>query len=216
MNKVLLSHFLNADTPTYGGKNRPEITKLSDIKKGGTANNTLISMSLHTGTHVDMPCHFFDGAQTVKDFPAGFWFFEKPLFLSISPESEVINHELISVLTGIDNKASYDCIIVKTGFDRYNSEELMKNPGFHADTANFMRDNFANVRLFGFDSISVSSFAAREAGREAHKAFLNPDRPIVLLEDMNLKDTDRISRLCVMPLMVENADGLPATVIGEI
>jgi len=186
------------------------------MSKGDPANNTLLSMSLHTGTHVDMPCHFFERGQTIADFPADFWFFEKPLFIDITPENNVIKDELISRLINADKDT--DCIIVNTGFDRHDTDQLMKNPGFHEDTAEYIRQNFRNVRLFGFDSISVSSFADRPEGRKAHKAFLNPDSPIILLEDMNLTDKDyrSVRRLIVSPLRVDGADGLPCTVIGEL
>lgn len=186
------------------------------MSKGDPANHTHLSMSLHTGTHVDMPCHFFENGQTIADFPADFWFFEKPLFIDLTPESNVIKDELISLLINMDKDA--DCIIVNTGFDRDDNSQLMKNPGFHEDVAHCIRDNFRNVRLFGFDSVSVSSFADRPEGRKAHKAFLNPENPIILLEDMNLTDKDyrSVTRLIVSPLRVDGADGLPCTVIGEL
>lgn len=184
------------------------------MQKGDTANNTALSMSLHTGTHVDMPRHFFADGQTVTDFPIDFWFFESPLFLNVKPKNTVIKDELISLLTTSDKNC--DCIIVRTGFDRLDSEQLMKNPGFHADIAEYIRENLKNVRLFGFDSISVSSFADREEGRRAHRAFLNPEKPIILLEDMNLKDVTAVNKLSVIPVMIEDADGLPVTVIGEL
>lgn len=212
--RLLLSHPLNPETPTYGGKTRAEFSKSSDMAKGDAANNTVLSMSLHTGTHIDMPCHFFADGQTAADFGIDFWFFESPLFIDIKPKGNVIKDELISQLTSADKNC--DCIIVRTGFDRYDHEQLMKNPGFHADTADFIRTNFKHVRLFGFDSISVSSFADREEGRRAHRAFLNPEQPIILLEDMNIKDVASLKRLSVIPMMIEGADGLPVTVIGEI
>ncbi len=50
-----------------------------------------------------------------------------------------------------------------------------ENYGFHPKLANFIRKNFPKVRIFGFDSISISSFTDRILGREAHKAFLDPN-----------------------------------------
>lgn len=184
------------------------------MNKGDVANNTVLSMSLHTGTHVDMPCHFFADGQSIKDFPLDFWFFERPVFIDIKPQSILIKEELNEALKDADRDA--DCIIVRTGFNRYNNDELMKNPGFSAETAEFIRENFKKVRLLGFDSISVSSFADRMEGRRAHKAFLDPANPIILLEDMKLDKVDSLKRLTVVPLMVEGSDGLPVTVIGEL
>ena len=56
-------------------------------------------------------------------------------------------------------------------------------------------------------------------GREAHKAFLDPKSPILLLEDMDLREiTERsiIQKLTIAPLRIAKCDGLPCTVIAEI
>jgi arylformamidase len=41
------------------------ITADSRISEGAIANVSRIKMGVHTGTHVDAPFHFIDGAQTV-------------------------------------------------------------------------------------------------------------------------------------------------------
>ena len=73
--------------------------------------------------------------------------------------------------------------------------------------------------MFGFDSISVSSFANRALGREAHKAFLNPVKPILLLEDMDLRDVSEqkiINEVFIAPIRIKKCDGLPCSVIADI
>lgn len=165
-----------------------------------------------------MPRHFYADGQDISAFDAGFWFFDRPLCVDVPPKGHIIKDELISRLTTISDKQTYDCIIVRTGFNRYDSAQLMENFGFHMELADYIRNNFPAVRLFGFDTMSVSSFAERMEGRKAHKAFLNPEHPLILLEDMMLMDVamDKISRLIILPLRVDNADGLPCTVIGEL
>ncbi|EOH7266710.1 cyclase, partial [Campylobacter coli] len=94
-----------------------------------------------------------------------------------------------------------------------------ENFGFHPEIASYIRRDFPNVRLFGFDSISISSFSNRELGRIAHKNFLDPKKPILLLEDMklnNLSEKTNIKKLIVAPLRIKNSDGLPCTVIAEV
>ena len=71
----------------------------------------------------------------------------------------------------------------------------------------------------GFDSVSVSSFSNRMLGREAHKAFLDPLNPILLLEDMDLtllSEDSKIKKLDIAPLRISKCDGLPCTIIAEI
>ncbi len=174
-------------------------------------------MSVHTGTHLDMPLHFYADGQDINSFGADFWFFEKPLFIDVEPADYVIKDELTEKLDTIDDKG-FDCIIVRTGFDRTDENNADKNFGFHESVADCIREKYKNVRLFGMDTLSVSSFQNRPEGRKAHKAFLNPQKPIILLEDMKLdiENINMISRLIILPLRVDETDGLPCTVVGEM
>ena len=86
MSKVIfLSHILDENTPSYGNRNKFLIEKKSDIQKGDVANDSFIKTTVHIGTHIDMPYHFFENGQTIEDFPADFWLFSKEeiLFLDL-------------------------------------------------------------------------------------------------------------------------------------
>jgi len=114
-----------------------------------------------------------------------------------------------------------DLLIIKTGFSLLRQEEAYwkNNPGFAPELAAFFREHLPHLRMLGFDSISLSSFAHRETGREAHKAFLDHPRPVLLLEDMNLSMVDGrfwLKRVIVSPLRVEDADASPCTVFAEV
>jgi len=214
--RVFLSHTINTETPAYGGRKQVELDRISDISNGDTANNTRLSMSVHTGTHLDMPLHFFADGQDISSFDADFWFFSKPLFVDVEPADYVVGNELVSKLDNIEDRG-FDCIIVRTGFDRFDEDNADKNYGFHESIADYIRNKYKNVRLFGMDTLSVSSFQNRPEGRKAHKAFLNPEKPLILLEDMKLdyEGLNMISRLIILPLRVDDTDGLPCTVVGE-
>ena len=70
----------------------------------------------------------------------------------------------------------------------------------------------------GFDTVSVSSFTDRMTGREAHKAFLNPDSPILLLEDVSFAEIGdyKLINVVISPLRAAGLDGSLCTVFGEI
>ncbi|WP_418641223.1 cyclase family protein [Sulfurimonas sp. ST-27] len=215
---LFLSYILDEHTPAYGNKNKFVQIKKSDILKGDVANDTTISTTVHIGTHIDMPYHFYEKGQTVKDFNADFWVFKKPLIVEIVQEELIINEKLTARLKNITD-IGYDILIVKTGIcNSRNSEKFWKeNYGFHGDIYNFLIENFPSIRVFGFDSISVSSFAYRMIGRESHKRFLNPQKPILLLEDMDLKNISenvQFKEIIVSPLRISQCDGLPCTVFG--
>jgi len=215
---IFLSYILDEKTPTYGNRNKFEQIKKSAISVGDVANDTAVSTTVHIGTHIDMPYHFYDYGQTIENYDADFWIFRKPLIIEITQEELIIKEKLIEKLCNVDDEA-YDILIVKTGICniRDKDEFWERNYGFHPDIYDYLTINFPSIRVFGFDSISVSSFVNRELGREAHKRFLNPKQPILLLEDMNLKDlheATNFKEIIIAPLRISKCDGLPCTVIG--
>jgi kynurenine formamidase len=217
---IYLSYLLDKNTPTYGNRNRFNIVKKSNISKGDVANDSSIDTTVHIGTHIDMPYHFYNNGQTIENFDANFWIFSKILFLDIEPNNLIIKDELINKLDTIKD-IGYEILIVKTSIcDIREREEFWeKNYGFSPDIAEYLRENFPNIRVFGFDSISVSSFQNRLVGRVAHKRFLDPKKPILLLEDMDLREVNcktKFKQIVISPLRVAKCDGLPCTIFGEI
>jgi len=215
-----LSYILDKDTPTYGNRNKFEIERKSDISKGDVANDSSISTTVHIGTHIDMPYHFYEEGQTIEDFNADFWIFKKTLFLEIEPNSHILKDEVIEKLESIKD-IGYEILVIKTGIcHRRDSQEFWaENYGFHPDIADYLRENFSKIRVIGFDSISVSSLTDRMLGREAHKRFLDPINPILLLEDMDLRELNKSStiiELIISPLRISKCDGLPCTVFGVL
>jgi len=217
---IFLSYTLNTNTPTYGDRNRFEQIKKSDISKGDIANDTTISTTVHIGTHIDMPYHFYENGQTIEDYDANFWIFKKPLIIEIKQNNLIINKKLVDKLDKIED-IGYDILIVKTGICHLRDDEIFwkENYGFDGDIYDILIVNFPSIRVIGFDSISVSSFASRILGRKSHKRFLNPKKPILLLEDMDLRKITKNTKLkevIVSPLRIDNCDGLPCTVFGVI
>jgi len=218
---IYLSYILDENTPTYGNKSQFKKIKTSSIKNGDIANDTTINTTVHIGTHIDMPYHFFEDGQTIEDFSIDFFNFENILFIELNPQNLIIKDELIKSLENLENKEAYELLLVKTGIcnKREQKEFWEFNFGFDPKIASYLKEFFQNIRVFGFDCISVSSFQNRTLGREAHKAFLNPKKPILLLEDMDLTKVDKntkFKRVIVAPLRALRCDGLPCTVIGEI
>lgn len=216
---VFLSHILEVNTPSYGAKEHFGIERTSDIKLGAVSNHSKIKTSVHVGTHIDFPAHFFENGQFAQMFNADFFVFNKPLLVDIAPQNRVISKELTDVLEQIPD-IGYDILLVRTGEEssRGSKSYMLENCGFSPEIADFLRIKFPSVRVMGFDTISVSSFTDRMVGREAHRAFLNPEKPILLLEDVSFEALggQNLSRVVVAPIRIDGADGALCTVFGEI
>lgn len=218
---IYLSFILDKNTPTYGNRNKFICEKRSDISNGDVANDSSLNTTVHIGTHIDMPYHFFEDGQTIEDFNIDFFSSSNVLYLDLIPKDIIIKDDLIEKLNVVKNKEKYEILIIKTGIcNRRDQNEFWENNfGFAPEIADYLRTNFPNVRIIGFDSISISSFSNRMLGRKSHKAFLNPNKPILLLEDMDLTKLDKesqISKIVIAPLRIANCDGLPCTVIAEV
>ncbi len=61
---------ISAEVPIYKGDPGVEIKSFKSIASGSSANVSEIAFGVHTGTHVDAPNHFIDGAKRVHELDA--------------------------------------------------------------------------------------------------------------------------------------------------
>lgn len=215
-----MSHQLSGTTPAYGGGESLNIAFVRNIKEGDSCNTQRWCFSNHLGTHIDFPKHFQRTGSAADDYPPDFWIFNCPFLVDVSPVApgHIITPECFAFDRLPDES---DLIIIKTGFCSQRGEEVYwkNNPGFSPDLAFELRGKFPRLRVVGTDSISISSFVHRDLGRTAHLAFLKHERPILLLEDMNLSDVNEstgFKRVIVSPIRVEGADAAPCTIFAEL
>lgn len=209
-----LSHKLNNSTPQYGGADDIEIRPNSSILNGDSANSTLLHFPNHVGTHIDLPHHFSDTGKNLDDFNADFWVFQHPFVLNYrAQKEEIINFE--TELTEIP--ADTDLLIINTGFQKFRGEKEYwnNNPGLAPELAKKLRTCCPELKAVGFDFISLTSYQNRMLGREAHKSFL-VENEILIIEDMDLSSVPvNLKSVTALPLMVENIDGGPITILAE-
>ena len=214
---IYLSHQINNRTPLYGGVKGITISKSTSIREGDTANSMHLSMPNHAGTHIDLPKHFFNDGKTLSDYPASFWFFQKPQLIDVSCDDGQLIIPL-EIIPNLNNDT--DVLLIRSGYEKYrqNTRYWAKNPGISVELAMALRSNFPSLRAVGMDFISVTSRLHREEGRRAHRKLLGDEyktEPIVLIEDISLINyTHDINKIIVCPLMIQDADGAPCTIIA--
>jgi len=190
------------------------------MEAGDSCNASCWSFPNHAGTHIDLPSHFVQDGKRMENYSPDFWIFHHIAIVEITGimpgsviSSGMLKTQRIPKLV--------DLLILKTGIGsmRGTPAYWQAGPVFSPELANYLRSRFSRLRVFGFDAISVSSWTERETGREAHKAFLGGDRPILLIEDMNLSavsGSQQIANVMVAPLLVAGADASPCTIIAEV
>lgn len=217
---IYLSYPLSPDTPAYGGEDFLKFRHGKSMTKGDSCNTSYWILPSHLGTHIDFPRHFVSNGMTANEYPCEFWIFQTPCILHVFPvePGTLIGPQNLE-LAGVDKDA--DLLLLKTNFGKRRNERVYweENPGIEPDMASFLRENLPNLRVLGFDFISLSSFAHRELGRNAHRAFLDHPNAILPLEDVNLSRLDtriRLETVIVSPLIIESADAVPCTVFAQI
>lgn len=172
--------------------------------EGDRANVSAIHMGLHTGTHVDAPCHFIAGGAGVDSLaldalvgPA--WVAELGAARTITAQD----------LARAEIPANAQRLLLKTSNGRLWAEDT-----FHADFAHLTPDAARwiverGIRLVGVDYLSVEAFGGDGS---THEILLGAG--VVVVEGLNLAGVaqGRYGLYC-LPLKVLDGDGAPARVV---
>jgi len=217
---IWLSHTLNETTPAYGGGRGLEITPDKQISQGDSCNTVQLTMPNHIGTHVDAPNHFVDQGKTVDQYTPQQWIFSKPLLIDVpTVGTTIIDIDAIEHALGDTFVEDADLVLIRTGMEEYRRDARYwsQYPGFSPDLCRWLKQMFPSFSAIGIDTISISSTAYRDIGREAHQAFLGDG--IRIIEDMALPqciDATSLAKVIVMPMRCDGGDGAPVTVMGEL
>ncbi len=138
------------------------IRRVKDIEKGDTANLSVISMGVHSGTHVDAPIHFVKEGKGVENIPLDTVVGRARVIEIRDPESikpeELVGHHI----------RGGERILFKTENSSHvwQKYEFVEDFVFISDAAaDFLVDS--GVRLIGIDYLSVGSF--KHSGSYVHK-----------------------------------------------
>jgi arylformamidase len=185
----------------YEGDPDVHLERVLSIADGASANVSRLNFGIHTGTHVDAPGHFIEGAAGAE---------------ALSLDVLVGDAHVIDA-TGIDgalDDAALEELALPEGAERLifktQNSRLWDLDEFSHD---FVRLDGAgarylverHVRLVGIDYLSVGD-------EEAHVALLRAG--VVPLEGLDLRGVEPGEyRLVCLPLRIVGSDGAPARVV---
>lgn len=188
----------------YEGDPTVVIRQVSSIAAGAPANVSTVQFGSHTGTHVDPPRHFRDGAPGVD---------ELPLDILVGParvyELDVRGRIDVPSLRRVDLTASPRILFktCRTG-DRTGGDRSSVGAGLTWDAADALAQ--AGVRLVGLDGASADLPSAIDF--PAHRALLGAG--VIILEGLDLSAVPPGAyELLCLPLKIRDGDGAPARVV---
>lgn len=188
----MIIHDISRDTintPVYDGDPETRAERIKSIENGDGYNLTEISMSVHSGTHIDAPLHFYDEGSSIDNIRLN-TFFGKCTVISVS-----------GILTGEDMERLLP----------YCKRRVL----FHGEGKTFISHSAAivlaesRVVLVGTDAQSIApSFDEERTHRELARAG------IVILENLNLSAIeDGEYDLCAFPIKLGGLEAAPCRAI---
>jgi arylformamidase len=185
-----------------------EVVPRLRLSAGDPANVSEVRMGTHTGTHVDPPNHFIEGARGID----------------VVPMDQLFGPAVVADARHLDRPivpADLDALALPEGAERVllrtANSELWRRlpvefPGVYAcltpDAARWVVDR--GIRLIGVDFLSVEAKGAE--GHPTHHILL--ESGVVIIEGLNLGDVEPGEyTLACMPLRIVDGDGGPARAI---
>ena len=182
------------------------IDQVMDIARGDVANLTTLSMSAHTGTHMDAPRHFVGGGCAIDTMPLEATVGTARV-IAIADEHAVTAEELHrhAIVRG-------DRLLFKTR----NSERCWKKSRcflkqfvhINAGAARYLAS--LGVRCIGIDYLSVGGY--QTDGVETHQILLGAGIWLIEGLDLSAVTPGRYDLVC-LPLKIEGGEGAPARAI---
>jgi arylformamidase len=201
-----LSVGISPTLPIWPGNPGVEIVRMQDMDHGDHANVSRLSLGAHTGTHVDAPVHFINGAAGADSLPLEV--LVGPALLIELPEVVVVT---APDLDAARIPAGTQRLLIKTRNSNYwaNGDTTFHSDfaGVAVDAANWLVEH--RVALVGVDYLSVAPW---KQGTPTHRALL--EAGIVIVEGLNLTGIAAGTHGFVcLPLKLVGSDGAPARAI---
>jgi arylformamidase len=195
--------------PTYPGDPGIDISKWMTLANGDAANVSFLKFGAHTGTHVDAPAHFIEGASPVELIPLEILIGEA-LVVEIPSDQMVIEKHHIDECC----RSGATRVIFKTrNSDFWNqSDPVFRSDYTYLSTAAAEKLVQHGVKLVGIDYLSIEKFQSEDFA--THHALLSMS--VVIVEGLDLREVapGRYELVC-LPLRLRDGcgDGAPARAI---
>jgi len=192
---------------TYPGDPVVSTERVSDMSSGDSSNVSLVSMSTHTGTHVDPPVHFVADGATID---------QVPLDTLIGP-ARVIDMRGVSTIGAPELEdrevpASTERLLFLTDWSARWGEVSPTFPEVYTalspDGARWLVER--GVRLVGTDFISIESTG--DPTFPVHRTLLGAN--VAIVEGLDLREVrPGVYTLWCLPLKIRDGDGGPARAV---
>lgn len=217
---IWLSYPLGMNDPRPPAIPAPELTDLYTVDADDAAVQ-IIRVASHTGTHVDAPAHVVKNGLEITEYSPEEFVFTKPVIIDLHiPDAGIV--QPIDLEPFRDALLYADIALFRFGYGgvRQNDPQRfsLKSPGFGVESAQWLRDNFPNLRAVGMDVPSLACIAHLDETMAAHNVLLEGTGcRFLVIEDMRLDDDlADLTEVLINPWLVTGMDSGPCSVVGRI
>jgi arylformamidase len=186
----------------FEGDPQVHFTRVSSMAEGAVCNVSRLDLGVHSGTHIDAPVHFIDGAAGIE-----------AVALDV-----LVGPALVLDATRIEghfDRAAIDGLAIPAGTERLlfrsRNTQLWDRPAFDPSFVALTGDGAAalverGLRLVGADYLSIAPF---DDPTPTHVALLAAG--VVIVEGLDLRAIEPgwYDLICV-PVLIPGSDGGPA------
>ena len=193
---------IHAAMHVYPGDPKFHSSNVKSIENGDLFECSRISLSNHTGTHVDAPSHFVKGGMTITDIPVEVMN-GRVRVVEISDTEKVDVSELQQLVRMDDFRILFKTknSLVWNSHKHFYKDHVYLTP----EAARYLSEN--GIKLVGFDYLSVDRHG--DDSYPAHRALL--ENQVVIVEGLNLSEVEQgeYDFIC-LPLRLKGLDAAPA------
>ncbi len=197
------------ELPTYPGDPGIQIRDWLSLANGDVANVSVLNFGAHTGTHVDAPAHFIEGAAKVESLELDVLLGDAEV-IDVPENYRVIDEEFVTVHCTPGTTR----ILFKTRNSAFWEE---RQPEFHTDFTYLDLQAATRLveqgsKLIGIDYLSIEKFGQER--HETHHVLLS--NGVIIVEGLNLSGVPagKYEVICLpLRLRSNKGDGAPARVV---
>jgi kynurenine formamidase len=219
---VDLSHTLAENCPSWPTHARFGHIVFESYLYGDTSCHYQVTMSEHTGTHIDAPLHFIAKGEAhygIDKVPLSNLFGRAVTIDAtyLPPNGLLTKSKVIEWENSQGPLKSGDIVLVRFGWDRYwaerpNDAQFLKDwPGVGADAAEYFVTK--EVRAVGTDALSLDAY--NSGNNPVHNILLG--NQVLILENLNNLDLlSPYAFVMAFPLKIKDGSGSPLRVVAFI
>ncbi|WP_320170236.1 cyclase family protein [Maridesulfovibrio sp.] len=206
-----LTHPITENMPVFPGSPLPKLQPIAAVETEGYREHS-ISITTHTGTHIDAPAHILNEGLTLDQMDIGCFFGSAAVLDCRRPATEGRQIEIDDLREFEEIISENDFLLLYTGWDTFWGTEKYYSgfPALSEDAAVWLSD-------FGLKGIGIDTISADRADSQdlpVHSILL--ENGTIIIE--NLTGLNALIGLdfifSCMPLKFAGADGSPVRAVA--